>query len=204
MKEIIVNSAEDKSIIMVVENGNLLEKYEEYDSLERLEGNIYFGKVVDILPGMQAAFVDIGDNKNAFLHIKDILPKVSNQTGNKNEDLNKYNIRDYVKTGMPVIVEVKKDKTDKKGAKVSTNLNIAGKFVVIIPNSEFITLSQKIEDKKEIERLNNIVNKLEEIGLAPTILISSSIHDLSAKSFPSAKCCWSSVSCALFTKSCTR
>ena len=161
MKEIIVNSAEDKSIITVVENGNLLEKYEEYDSLERLEGNIYFGKVVDILPGMQAAFVDIGDNKNAFLHIKDILPKVSNQTGNKNEDLNKYNIRDYVKTGMPVIVEVKKDKTDKKGAKVSTNLNIAGKFVVIIPNSEFITLSQKIEDKKEIERLNNIVNKLE-------------------------------------------
>lgn len=161
MKEIIVNSAEDKSIITVVENGNLLEKYEEYDSLERLEGNIYFGKIVDILPGMQAAFVDIGDNKNAFLHIKDILPKVSNQTGNKNEDLNKYNIRDYVKTGMPVIVEVKKDKTDKKGAKVSTNLNIAGKFVVIIPNSEFITLSQKIEDKKEIERLNNIVNKLE-------------------------------------------
>ena len=161
MKEIIVNSAEDKSIITVVEDGNLLEKYEEYDNLERLEGNIYLGKVVDILPGMQAAFVDIGDNKNAFLHIKDILPKVSNQTGNKNEDLNKYNIKDYVKTGMPVMVEVKKDKTDKKGAKVSTNLNIAGKFVVIIPNSEFITISQKIEDRKDIERLNNIVNKLE-------------------------------------------
>ena len=106
---------------------------------------------------MQAAFVDIGSEKNAFLHIKDILPKVSNQTGNKNEDLNKYNIKDYVKKGMPVIVEVKKDMTDKKGAKVSTNLNIAGKFVVLIPNNEFITISQKIEDDEQIQRLYSIV-----------------------------------------------
>ena len=61
---------------------------------------------------------------------------------------------------MPVIVEVKKDKTDKKGAKVSTNLNIAGKFVVIIPNSEFVTVSQKIEDENEVRRLSEIVNNL--------------------------------------------
>ena len=160
MKEIIVNTTEDKTTITVVEDGCLLEKYEEYDEFERLEGNIYLGKITDILPGMQAAFVDIGDCKNAFLHIKDILPKVSNQTGNKNEDLNKYNIKDYVKTGMSVIVEVKKDKTDKKGAKVSTNLNIAGKYVVIIPNSEFVTISQKIEDNNQIQRLSNIVNSL--------------------------------------------
>lgn len=160
MKEIIVNSTEDKNTIILVENGKLLEKYEEYDSLQRLEGNIYIGKVTDILPGMQAAFVDIGDDKNAFLHIKDILPKVSNQTGNKHEDLNKYNIKDYVKVGMPVIVEVKKDKTDKKGAKVSTNLNIAGNFVVIIPNTEFVTVSQKIEDEEEARRLSNIISNL--------------------------------------------
>ena len=175
MKEIIVNSTQDKNTIMVVEDGNLLEKYDEYEELQRLEGNIYLGKVVDILPGMQAAFVDIGDNKNAFLHIKDILPKVSNKTGNKNEDLSKYNIKDYVKTGMPVIVEVKKDKTDKKGAKVSTNLNIAGKFAVIIPNSEFVTISQKIEDEKEIERLNDIANniKIKDYGI---ILRTSAIN----------------------------
>ena len=107
MKEIIVNCAKDKNIITVIENCILIEKYEEYDNLERLEGNIYLGIITDILPGMQAAFVDIGSEKNAFLHIKDILPKVSNQTGNKNEDLNKYNIKDYVKVGMPVVVEVK-------------------------------------------------------------------------------------------------
>lgn len=160
MKDIIVNCAKDKKTIVVVEDGNLIEKYEEYNELQRLEGNIYLGKITDILLGMQAAFVDIGDEKNAFLHIKDVIPKKSNETGNKNEDLNKYNIKDYVKVGMPVIVEVKKDKTDKKGAKVSTNLNIAGKYVVIIPNSEFVTISQKIEDSNEIIRLSNIVKNL--------------------------------------------
>lgn len=161
MKEIIINTTEDKNIIVLTENGSLLEKYEEYDNLQRLEGNVYLGVITDILPGMQAAFVDIGDCKNAFLHIKDILPKVSNKTGNKNEDLNKYNIKDYVKVGMPVVVEVKKDKTDKKGAKVSTNLNIAGKFAVLIPNSEFVTISQKIEEDKQINRLNKIVKELD-------------------------------------------
>lgn len=167
MKEIIVNSTKEKNTIVFVENGKLLEKYEEYDGLQRLEGNIYLGKITDILPGMQAAFVDIGDTQNAFLHIKDILPKVSNKTGNKNEDLNKYDIKDYVKIGMPVIVQVKKDKTGKKGAKVSTNLNISGKFVVIIPNSKFVTISQKIENNDEILRLTNIVNdcKIENYGV---------------------------------------
>lgn len=167
MKEIIVNSTKEKNTIVFVENGKLLEKYEEYDGLQRIEGNIYLGKITDILPGMQAAFVDIGDTQNAFLHIKDILPKASNKTGNKNEDLNKYDIKDYVKVGMPVIVQVKKDKTGKKGAKVSTNLNISGKFVVIIPNSKFVTISQKIENNDEILRLTNIVNdcKIENYGV---------------------------------------
>ena len=73
MKEIIVNCTNDKKTIIVTENTSLLEKYEESDELERLEGNIYLGIVTDILPGMQAAFVNIGKSKNAFLHIKDIL-----------------------------------------------------------------------------------------------------------------------------------
>lgn len=160
MKEIIVNSYQDKKTILVVEDSKLIEKYEENEEISRLEGNIYLGKVTDVLPGMQAAFVDIGDEKNAFLHIKDILPKISNETGNKNEDLSKYNIKDYVKVGMPVIVEVKKDKTDKKGAKVSTNLNLAGKFIVLIPNSEFVTVSQKIEDEPQVKQLKEFVKNL--------------------------------------------
>ena len=160
MKEIIVNDSNDKRIITVVEDGELIEKYEEDEELHRLEGNIYLGKVTDILVGMQAAFVDIGDDKNAFLHLKDLLPKASNETGNKELDLNQYNIKDYVKVGMPIMVQVKKDKTEKKGAKVSTHLNIAGKFVVLIPNSKFITISQKIEEETEIKRLTEIVENI--------------------------------------------
>lgn len=173
MKEIIVNTTEDKNTIVLAEDGKLLEKYEEFEDLQRLEGNIYLGRVTDILPGMQACFVDIGDCKNAFLHIKDILPKVSNTTGNKNEDLNKYNIKDYVRVGMPVVVEVKKDKTDKKGAKVSTNLNIAGKFAVLIPNTEFVTISQKISDKEQIDRLSKIVCDLQIKGYGVIIRTSA-------------------------------
>lgn len=160
MKEFIINSSNDGKTIIVVEDGNLIEKYEENKEYNRIEGNVYLGRVTDVLPGMQAAFIDIGDDKNAFLHIKDLLPKVSNETGNKEEDINKYNIKDYVKVGMPIIVEVKKDKTDKKGAKVSTNLNIAGQFAVVIPNSEFVTISQKIENDITANELKNFVKDL--------------------------------------------
>ena len=158
MKELIINASEEKNTIIIVEDGNLIEKYEEDEYTKKLEGNIYLGKVTNVLPGMQAAFVDIGDERNAFLHIKDLLPKVSNETGNKNEDLSKYNIKNYVKVGMPIIVEVKKDKTEKKGAKVSTNLNLAGQFTVIIPNSEFVTISQKIEDNPKAQELKQYVS----------------------------------------------
>ena len=88
MKEIIINQNEDSSkIIALVENGRLIEKYDEKQEERVLEGNIYCGIVKDILPGMQSAFIDIGENKNAFIHIKDIIPKVSNTTGNKDENL---------------------------------------------------------------------------------------------------------------------
>lgn len=175
MKEIVVNYVDNKRTILIVEDSKLIEKYEENEDIDRLEGNIYLGKVTDVLPGMQAAFVDIGDEKNAFLHIKDLLPKVSNETGNKNEDLSKYNIKDYVKIGMPIIVEVKKDKTDKKGAKVSTNLNLAGKFVVLIPNSKFVTVSQKVEGNSKVEKLKEYVKSLS-INNYGVILRTSSVN----------------------------
>lgn len=77
------------------------------------------------------------------------MPKASNETGNKNEPLNKYNIKDYIRTEMPILVQVKKDSTSKKGARVSTHMNISGRYIVLMPNSEFITVYKKIEDIKE-------------------------------------------------------
>ena len=74
MKEIIINKNEDSSsLIALFENGNLVEKYDEMQDTKAFEGNIYCGIVKDILPGMQAAFIDIGENRNAFIHIKDVI-----------------------------------------------------------------------------------------------------------------------------------
>ena len=77
MQEILISKVQNKKIIAILENGKLQELYEEKDDTSRLEGNIYLGIVKDILPGMQSAFVDIGEEKNTFLLIKDLLPKVS-------------------------------------------------------------------------------------------------------------------------------
>lgn len=159
MKEIIINYNNQKKDILVVENGVIVEQYQEYDDMRTLEGNIYVGKVVDVLPGMQAAFVDIGEDKNAFLHIKDVLPKASNVTGNKNEKLSESDIRSYIKANDSVVVQIKKDKNESKGARVSTDINIAGKYVALVPNSDFVTVSNKIESKEEVERLKLIASK---------------------------------------------
>lgn len=159
MREIIIDNTDEKSIITLVENSIVTEKYEEDFNKKRIEGNIYLGKIQRVLPGLQAVFVDIGNNRNAFLHIKDIVPKVSNETGNKNEDFEDIDIKEYVKVGMPVIVQVKKDQIMQKGPRVSTHINMPGRFVVIMPGTKFITVSQKVENKEEINRLKEIVKK---------------------------------------------
>lgn len=160
MQELIVVQKQDLKEISILEDGILKEHYKEKEDKKRLEGNIYIGKVTDVLIGMQAAFVDIGAEKNAFLHIRDILPKKSNITGNKEEELENYKIKDYIKPNQKVLVQVKKDSNNIKGARVSTNIQIAGRFVVILPENDFITVSQKIEDEEEKKRLVSIVESV--------------------------------------------
>ena len=160
MKELIIKSKDNSKIIMLVENGILIEKYEENEEKKRIEGNIYIGKVQNVLPGMQAAFVNIGENKNTFIHLKDILPKQDSTVITTNSEDKNINIKDVIKPGMPILVEVKRDSTVKKGARVSTHISIPGRFIVFMPNTPFITISQKINQTSEKERLMGIVKKL--------------------------------------------
>ena len=161
MKDIIINKNEDGSnLIALVENGKLIEKYDDDESIKVNEGNIYCGIVRDLLPGMQSAFVDIGEDKNAFIHIKDVIPKVSNVTGNKDENLEKYKIKDYLKVNMPVLVQVKKSEENLKGARVSTHISITGRLSVLMINVDFITVSQKIENKEERARLKKLASEI--------------------------------------------
>ena len=160
MQEIIVHVGQNRDkIVALVENGKLVEKYEETEDRKRLEGNIYLGKVENVLLGMQAAFVDIGEEKNTFIHIRDVIPRASNETGNKNEELSKHDIKNYIRVGMPILVQVKRDSTNRKGARVSTHISLSGRFAVVMPDAQFITVSQKIEDKAEINRLKGIAQK---------------------------------------------
>ncbi len=159
MKELVIIQKGEEKQIAYVEEGIVKEYYKEVEDKQRLEGNIYIGKVEDVLPGMQAAFVNIGEGKNTFLHIRDVLPKRSNVTGNKEEDLEQYNIKDYIKPNDMLLVQVKKDSTKIKGARVSTYIQLPGRFVVLLPENDFITISQKIEEQEERERLLAIAKK---------------------------------------------
>ncbi len=156
MKELIINNIEHKRRILLVEDEEVVEAYEEDENEKSIEGNIYIGKVQNILTGLQSAFIDIGEKKNAFIHVKDILPKVD---VTKNEVVKEKNINEIIKPGDPIIVEVKKEPVDHKGPRVSTHISIVGRFIVFMPNANFITVSQKIENKIEKERLKAIVKQ---------------------------------------------
>lgn len=161
MKEIIIDKNKGKNkLVALLEDGRLLEKCEDTKQDKASEGNIYCGTVRNILPSMQSAFIDIGKNKNAFIYIKDIIPKVSNQTGNKQEELSKYNIGDYLKPNNSILVQVKKEEEGKKGAKVSKNISLTGRLCVLMINVDFITVSQKIENEEERKRLKQIASHI--------------------------------------------
>ena len=157
MLELIVNKEPNKKSIMLVENGILVEKHEEHENHQRLEGNIYAGKVQNVIEGMQSAFIDIGDKRNTFIRLKDLLPKVDETMEDITKTLNESSITKIIKAGTKILVQVKRDGTENKGARVSTHINLPGRFSVFMPNSNFITVSQKIEDEKERQRLINIV-----------------------------------------------
>lgn len=159
MKELIIYTEGDIENILLVENGILTEKYKDSKYKKRLEGNIYIGKVQNILPGLQAAFINVGENKNAFIHLKDVLPKVD-VTKQDSSTWESERIENILKVGMPIIVEIKRDSYNKKGARASTHINLPGRYIVLLPNSSFVTISQKIEDKNERQRLISLTKKI--------------------------------------------
>ena len=156
MFEILINKNDKQKEKVLLENGKLIEYYTDDEKSNRREGNIYIGVVRDIIKGMQAAFVDIGTEKNSFIHLKDILPKVDGK--NKKAEQN-IDIKDIIKPGQKLLVQVKKDSNIQKGARISTHINLSSKYIALMPHTDIITVSQKIEDKKEQERLIKLVKE---------------------------------------------
>jgi ribonuclease G len=160
-QEILVNVTPQETRVAMVENGVLQELFIERDNSRGLVGNIYKGKVARVMPGMDAAFVDIGMDKSAFLHVSDILHVDAAIIAEKPEvQPKRVLIGELLREGQELLVQVIKDPLGSKGARLTTQITVPSRFLVLIPNDSSIGISTKIEDEPERERLRTLLEPL--------------------------------------------
>lgn len=164
-KKIIVNCNNRETRVALIEERELVEIYIERPIHQRVVGNIYYGVVANVLPGMQAAFVDIGLERNAFLYVDDvILPEKSKET---REGGKRKTIEELLQEGDRLLVQVVKEPFGNKGARVTCQITLPGRFLVLMPNVSYVGISRRIEDPEERQRLKNLADsvKPENMGL---------------------------------------
>ena len=163
-KEIYISKGVGETRIAVKENGKLAELHVDKKSREKTVGNIYKGIVENVIPGMQAAFINIGQDVNAFLPFSEINdPELIAERNQKKSNNKEVDV--LLQPGQEIIVQVIKEPFDKKGARVTTELSIAGRFIVLIPKSKYIGVSKKMRDKYERRRLKKIATEIKKPGL---------------------------------------
>lgn len=155
VKDILLDSGHNEIRMAVLEDGVPVEIHIEKRENKSLVGNIYRGKVVRVLKGMQSAFVDIGLDKNAFLYVKDIAPIKYDDNGEitliSNQDISR-----LLTQGQEISVQVIKDALGEKGPRVTTRLSLPGRYSVLMPRSNVLGVSKKIKDQEERKRLRQI------------------------------------------------
>lgn len=156
--ELLINVTPSESRVALIENSILQEIHIERHTKKGLVGNIYKGKVSRVLPGMQAAFVDIGLDKAAFLHASDIAINEELADEVKSSQLQVKDIRELLRDGQPIVVQVVKDPIGTKGARLTTDITLPSRYLVFMPSVTHVGVSQKIEDESERERLKTIVS----------------------------------------------
>jgi len=158
-KEIIVNVGTRETRVAVIDGGKLIELHVERE--EQVAGSIYKCRVANVLPGMDAAFVDIGLDRNAFLYAGDVLPEAGDEfPAAKKEVTKNVNIKDLIKVGQEILVQVVKAPRGTKGARVSTRISLPGRYLVLMPDADNIGISRKIDDKNERDRLKKIAENI--------------------------------------------
>ncbi len=168
-KEIIINSSIGETRIAIVENGQLVELFVEQPEHGRMVGDIYLGKVVNVVQGMQAAFVDIGHKQDAFLHFSDIGDELVEyksllNLGGKSQPRKKSGQRPIPKEGQEILVQIIKEPISKKGARITTELSFPGRYIVLVPNSDTVGVSKKIYRLKEKRLLKKTVSSIRPEG----------------------------------------
>ncbi len=154
-EEILINVTPNEVRAALLENGVLQEVYVERAARRGLISNIYKGRVLRVLPGMQAAFIDIALERTAFLHASDIARNGSGENGDEVP-----NIRDLVREGEDIMVQVVKDPLGNKGARLTTYITLPSRHLVLLPRSNTVGISARIEDEDERERLRLIVEEM--------------------------------------------
>ncbi|MDG1495836.1 MAG: ribonuclease G [Porticoccaceae bacterium] len=149
-QELLINITPMETRVALVENGVPQDIFVERNNKQGLVGNIYKGKVVRVLPGMQAAFIDIGEARTAFLHMDDLLPRKSKINAGDNGEPD---IRKLLHDGQQLVVQVIKDPVGSKGARLSAQLSLASHYLVYMVEGKHLGVSQRIESEQERERL---------------------------------------------------
>lgn len=147
-EEILINLTPMETRVALVENGMLQEVYVERAAARGIVGNIYKGKVIRVLPGMQAAFIDNGLDKACFIHTKDIVTKDGEEKG----------IQELLYQGQTIVTQVLKDPIGTKGARLTTQLSVPSRYLVFMPNTDHVGVSQRIDDEQERERLKKLLD----------------------------------------------
>eukprot|EP01156_Anaeramoeba_ignava_P021474 Anaeramoba_ignava/c19121_g1_i1.p1 GENE.c19121_g1_i1~~c19121_g1_i1.p1 ORF type:complete len:317 (-),score=22.11 c19121_g1_i1:1265-2215(-) len=180
-KKIIINVEDHETRVALVEEETIVELFIERKGSRDNTGNIYKGRVQRVLPGMQAAFVDIGLNQAAFIYVDDVVrnnysdieeyftcndyKENEEKTVELQDDIlakkeEKENIEDIISEGQEILVQVSKSPIGTKGARITSNISLPGRFLVLMPTSNHIGISRRIEDEIERQRLKDIVTEL--------------------------------------------
>ena len=155
MKTILLNVTPEETRMVMAEDGRLTEMEVERPVHSHLVGNIYKGRIQNILPGMQAAFVDIGQKKNAFLYLGDGASSDGKHSGGVEK----------ISVGQSAMVQVVKDAVGTKGPRVTTRISLPGRNIVLMPTADYIGLSRRISDEEERDRLHGLAQDICPAGM---------------------------------------
>ncbi|CED72366.1 ribonuclease G [Aliivibrio wodanis] len=156
--ELLINVTPSETRVAMIEAGVLQEIHVEREARRGIVGNIYKGRVSRVLPGMQAAFIDIGLDKAAFLHASDIVPHTECVSENEKRQFQVRDISQLVHQGQDLVVQVVKDPLGTKGARLTTDITLPSRYLVFMPGASHVGVSQRIESEKERNRLKNTVS----------------------------------------------
>ncbi|UFS72035.1 ribonuclease G [Geomonas sp. RF6] len=169
--ELVINTTSHETRIALIENGTIAELYVERSRVKGIIGNIYKGRVVRVLPGMQAAFVDIGLEKAAFLYVADVFDAmeeyetfIEGEEGEEQVPHPLHPIEELLQEGQELLVQISKEPIGTKGARITAHISLPGRHLVYMPTVDHVGISRRIEDEAERERLKEIVDRIKPPG----------------------------------------